>query len=45
MKKYTAFELYKKFNTLIIKSFILYKFWYWSFYGKLLWIKRKRIYW
>ena len=26
MKKYTSFELYKKFNTLIIKSFILYKF-------------------
>jgi len=26
IKKYTAYELYKKFNTLIIKSFILYKF-------------------
>jgi len=26
MKKYTAYELHKKFNTLIIKSFILYKF-------------------
>ena len=25
IKKYTAYELYKKFNTLIIKSFILYK--------------------
>ncbi len=26
MKKYTAYELHKKFNTLIIKCFILYKF-------------------
>jgi hypothetical protein len=26
IKKYTAFELHKKFNTLIIKSFILYRF-------------------
>lgn len=26
IKKYTAYELYKKFNTLIVKSFILYKF-------------------
>lgn len=26
MKKYTAYELHKKFNTLIIKSFILYRF-------------------
>ena len=26
IKKYTAYELYKKFNTLIIKSFILYVF-------------------
>lgn len=26
IKKYTAYELYKKFNTLIIKSYILYKF-------------------
>ena len=26
IKKYTAYELHKKFNTLIIKSFILYKF-------------------
>ena len=26
IKKYTAYELYKEFNTLIIKSFILYRF-------------------
>ena len=26
IKKYTAYELYKKFNTLIIKSYILYRF-------------------
>ncbi len=26
IKKYTAYELHKKFNTIIIKSFILYKF-------------------
>ncbi|MCR5349975.1 MAG: ATP-binding protein [Acholeplasmatales bacterium] len=26
IKKYTAYELYKKFNTVIIKSFILYRF-------------------